>query len=1025
MQGSNLTITVKAVGVPQAEAQLNKLGATMTRMTVNQNGTVSATGRVAGALDNQRKSTDAVAGATNRASKAQEGYFGHIARTTIQSALINKLFLELVDVSGQAIKQVDLMNNFPATMASMGQSTDAASQSMQALRDYVGQIGGNLGDATSYVTRFVDATGDVRAATAVFVGMNNALIAGSSSAEEQRLAMIQFAQALERGRPDLREWRSLTQNMSFQLQQVARSMGYVNANELGEALTHGEESMAAFTTALTKMATGTGPIAQQAMAQMQGMQFAFNVMKNTLVQGLAAIIDAIGRQNIVSFFTFLTQVIQVLAQGVVVLIGWIVTLLNLLGSLFGLPEIKLKKDTGGIADNIGSGADSAEDLAEGLGDAGKGAKELNKELKRNLASFDKMNVLAEDTPTSGRGGSGGKDDDGAGGSPFDAGQIGELGDIFDNLGGGLQDASKWAKIFAGILAALAANKLIEKIFGVNPIKAFGRAVYKHAIRPLGVYLVTAAKTGVQAIGTFGAALGRGLLGKGSGGSGVLGEAAALGARIGLAVRGGFVGVFARIAAAIGVSLGVAAGIVAGIVVAIIAAVWLIWTNWDTIVGFMKTAWSGLLDFFDPTIQFFKDLFEATKYVVLEIWNAMFGALKGQLENLKKEWNKLSGAWDELTKSISEVWNSVTEELGKAWDKFYEKIEPGVTAVKNLFAAMEEKVSPLIDTINKKLGEIRESVQPLIDKVKEFYKDNIQPMINKIKEWVTQSESLKTVLNVLGIILVALIFAPIALIIAAILLVVGVFISLGIAILWVITKLIEFGTKAVNSFKKAWNGIKEAWGKVTQFFKNIWSGIKDAFGKVGSWFRNTFKDAWEGVKKVFSTGGKIFSGIKEGISKVFKTVVNGIIGGINTVVKTPFDAINGALNRLKNLSIARQKPFEWLPTIPVPQIPKLATGGVVDQATLAVLGEDGSEAVMPLENNTEWIDKLAAKINTNNRTGPDNNHIPSRLDQPQQAPNITIEVSGVFATSTAEQRKLADIIAKRVKESLKTKTVGAF
>lgn len=42
---------------------------------------------------------------------------------------------------------------------------------------------------------------------------------------------------------------------------------------------------------------------------------------------------------------------------------------------------------------------------------------------------------------------------------------------------------------------------------------------------------------------------------------------------------------------------------------------------------------------------------------------------------------------------------------------------------------------------------------------------------------------------------------------------------------------------------------------------------------------------------------------------------------------------------------------------------LAKGGVVDEATLAIIGEQGKEVVMPLENNTEWIDLLAQKLST--------------------------------------------------------------
>ena len=40
---------------------------------------------------------------------------------------------------------------------------------------------------------------------------------------------------------------------------------------------------------------------------------------------------------------------------------------------------------------------------------------------------------------------------------------------------------------------------------------------------------------------------------------------------------------------------------------------------------------------------------------------------------------------------------------------------------------------------------------------------------------------------------------------------------------------------------------------------------------------------------------------------------------------------------------------------------MAKGGVIDSATLAVVGEKGKEAVVPLENNLEWLDKLADRI----------------------------------------------------------------
>ena len=45
------------------------------------------------------------------------------------------------------------------------------------------------------------------------------------------------------------------------------------------------------------------------------------------------------------------------------------------------------------------------------------------------------------------------------------------------------------------------------------------------------------------------------------------------------------------------------------------------------------------------------------------------------------------------------------------------------------------------------------------------------------------------------------------------------------------------------------------------------------------------------------------------------------------------------------------------------ITALATGGVIDEPTYALVGEAGKEAVMPLENNTGWINELADQLNT--------------------------------------------------------------
>jgi phage-related protein len=196
---------------------------------------------------------------------------------------------------------------------------------------------------------------------------------------------------------------------------------------------------------------------------------------------------------------------------------------------------------------------------------------------------------------------------------------------------------------------------------------------------------------------------------------------------------------------------------------------------------------------------------------------------------------------------------------------------------------------------------------------------------------------------------------------------------------------NFFDDLLNGFKVLWDGIVAVWTVVSGWFndniitpvkeffvgmwenvtggaRKAWDGIKSVFSVVSSWFENVFSKAWNAVKKVFSTGGKVFDGIKEGIVTAFKAVVNAIIGGINKVIAIPFKAINGILSKIRNISIAGVTPFSGIVhTLDIPEIPKLARGGIVNGATTFIAGEAGKEAVIPLENNTGWITGLAEKL----------------------------------------------------------------
>ena len=175
-----------------------------------------------------------------------------------------------------------------------------------------------------------------------------------------------------------------------------------------------------------------------------------------------------------------------------------------------------------------------------------------------------------------------------------------------------------------------------------------------------------------------------------------------------------------------------------------------------------------------------------------------------------------------------------------------------------------------------------------------------------------------------------------------------------AIGFVKTKIEDFGATISNICNAVATRFNEVWANLKTGATNALTGIKNTFTSIPTWFRDKFSEAWTNVKNVFSSGGKIFDGIKDGILDALKSIINKIIEGINKVIKIPFDGINNALTKVKNVSILGAKPFNGLVnTITIPQIPRLATGTYATSPMFAEIGERGREAVIPLENNTQW------------------------------------------------------------------------
>ena len=158
-----------------------------------------------------------------------------------------------------------------------------------------------------------------------------------------------------------------------------------------------------------------------------------------------------------------------------------------------------------------------------------------------------------------------------------------------------------------------------------------------------------------------------------------------------------------------------------------------------------------------------------------------------------------------------------------------------------------------------------------------------------------------------------------------------------------------------------------WGKITGWLKGAFNSIKSAFWTVAHAIQDAARKGflgpvgwiithWSQVVGFFkglpgtlgrfakSAGTAIWNGIKSGASGVvgfFKGVANGVLGALDGFINS---GIHG-LNRL--IDLANHIPGVDIHKLGDVHLPRLAQGGIFNRPTVALIGEAGPEAVVPL------------------------------------------------------------------------------
>lgn len=391
-------------------------------------------------------------------------------------------------------------------------------------------------------------------------------------------------------------------------------------------------------------------------------------------------------------------------------------------------------------------------------------------------------------------------------------------------------------------------------------------------------------------------------------------------------------------------LAAAMTIVAGVFNAVLTAI----PPLITAVGGVIDALAGLGSFI---VGVFTGDFEKVKESAIRIKNgvvtafagmcaavidAISGFVKGVIDFFKGLWDTLVGH-----SIVPDTINAIVEWFASLPGKIYSGLQAFVTGVINYFKNAWTGVKNSWSGVTEWFGTVWTGIQNKFSTVGSWFKTqfttawtNIKTAWSSVQTWFsTLWTNIKTV------------FTPVA-------------------------------TWFKTQFTTAWTNIKTAWSSVKTWFGDIWAGIKSKFSDVGSWFKTQFTTAWTNIKNVFSGWATFFSGLWDRIKNTFsglgtklgdaiggavKTAINGVLASIESTINKAISLINsaiGVINKLPGVSVSKVSKIS---------IPRLATGGFVDEGQLFIAREAGAEMVGSMNhrttvaNNDQIVEGISAGV----------------------------------------------------------------
>ena len=271
---------------------------------------------------------DAIDGAGEKSAKS---FFSpwQIAVGNLLSDITRSLVGSINERVTNAIGRLDTLTNYPKVMEGFGYTAEEAEESIELIMDRLVGLPTRTQDMVQFTQSLADSTGDLDLATRSALAFNDALLASGASVTDQTRATRMWNRIVGSGTATVNQWSALMAVMPLQLGMTSRALLGAGASteDLGNALRDGKVSIEDILRTMVQLDEqgfeGMDSFNEQAWNMAFTLETALKLIPMRIENALAAIMQEIGRDNIMAPFLAIANGIKAGGDLIISGIQWV------------------------------------------------------------------------------------------------------------------------------------------------------------------------------------------------------------------------------------------------------------------------------------------------------------------------------------------------------------------------------------------------------------------------------------------------------------------------------------------------------------------------------------------------------------------------------------------------------------------------------------------------------------------------------------------------------------------------------